>query len=218
MPTQMLEIHCRGLILHIFISASTQAMIVPKTMVMAASANVQLTPSIKNLSAYLMAMANNVFKLISISEGSHVKKKKTTQRNFNLIVLGGNKGDLPHPLIVVHQEEKDLFFPSKNSANESFLTLYYSLSTPFLFLPFLEACFFPHSGRICMWLLWLHNVKCNSLLIPNKPIFAGKIFRSLFSKSITIITKLISLSGFLFPLSLRTLISLSICSCTSVCI
>lgn len=64
-----------------------------------------------------------------------------------------------------------MFFPSKNSANESLLTLYYSLSTPFLFLPFLEAYFFPHSGRICMWLLWLHNVNCNSLLIPNKPIF-----------------------------------------------
>ena len=168
-------------------------------------------------------LISNIFKLISLSEGGHVnktKQNKTKTQKFQLHSIGRKEERVPMPFNGSPLGRKRLlFFPGKNSTNDGFWALYHSPPKLFFFFfPSLVACFFPHSGRTCMWLLWLHNVNCNSLLIPNKPIFAGKIFGSLFSKSIIIITKLISLSGFLFPLSLRTLISLSICSCTSVCV
>ena len=75
------------------------------------------------------------------------------------------------------EEERVLFFPGKNSANEKPWTLCLLSNILQLFFISVEAFSFPyHVGG-----LGCRPPKCNSLLVLNKPIFAGEICGNLLS-------------------------------------
>ena len=70
------------------------------------------------------------------------------------------------------EEERWFFFPGKDSANEKPWTLcVLSLPTSFSAIRVLSI----FAGES-----WLQTPNCNSLLIPNKPIFAGEVSGNLF--------------------------------------
>ena len=77
------------------------------------------------------------------------------------------------------EDERFLFFLGKDSANEKPWNLFtVALSTSFSPL---RKC----SPSLAMWGLahgfpWLQTPICNSVLIPNKPVFDGEISGSLF--------------------------------------
>ena len=64
----------------------------------------------------------------------------------------------------------------QGSANDKPWTLVYCSPPNFLF-PSVKAFSLPCPSRTCTWLA---DSDCSSLLIPNKPIFAGEILGSLF--------------------------------------
>ena len=70
------------------------------------------------------------------------------------------------------EEERILFFPDKYWASEKLWTLF-SVALPASFSS--VSAFFPCPEGTSMLLARVADLNCNSLLTPNKPIFAGEI-------------------------------------------
>ena len=82
-----------------------------------------------------------------------------------------------------HQEqESHLFFPGKDSANEKPWTLFI-MTLPTYFLLLYKYSSSPAIQGLWSGLALLLTPNCNSLLILNKPIFAGEISGSLLFRS-----------------------------------
>ena len=54
------------------------------------------------------------------------------------------------------------------------------LQSPTLLSLFIEAVFFSYPEGLAYGSPRLHTLNCNSLLVPNEPIFAGEVFGYLF--------------------------------------
>ena len=107
------------------------------------------------------------------------KCKKLINRSLKYIELGDQKWELSYPVrIIEHNTKKkdsSSFLARTQPMKSHGFFVYYSHSN-LIFLPiklFSSPCL-PHS------LLLLQTPNCNSLLIPNKPIFAREITGSLF--------------------------------------
>ena len=78
------------------------------------------------------------------------------------------------------EEEKVLFFPGEDSANEKLWTLCLLQPSQLPFPPYKAFSFACYAGELALGSSWSQTPNSNSLLIPNKPVFAGEISGSLF--------------------------------------
>ena len=92
------------------------------------------------------------------------------------------EGELSHPVTTAESNRKKKVFPyflARSQPMKSHGLLIYCSSLNFFILPIKSFSFPCHAGT-WMWLTMFSDLKCNSLLISNKPTFAEEISGSLF--------------------------------------